>query len=60
MKEAIALTADQLDEKYNPDGGGEHPEFRRDLWRDDVANEYTLQGYWAWVERMVWEQGETQ
>jgi hypothetical protein len=43
------LTPEQLDEKYNPNGGGEHPAFTRDDWRNEVHHEYTLQGYWQWV-----------
>jgi len=43
------MTADQLDEKYNPDGDGEHPYFPRATWRDEVFNQLTLVGYWDWV-----------
>ncbi|PMV89753.1 MULTISPECIES: hypothetical protein [unclassified Pseudomonas] len=43
------LTPSQLDEKYNPDGGGEHPDYTRSDWREAVAQEYTLSGYWEWV-----------
>jgi hypothetical protein len=46
-------SADQLDEHYNPEGGGEHPVFSRADWRDAVANEDTLSGYWEWVEHML-------
>lgn len=43
------LTAEQLDDAYNPEGGGEHPRFTRSDWRQAVENEETLTGYWAWV-----------
>lgn len=43
------LSAEQLDEKYNPDGDGEHPVFTRDEWRDAVGNQDTISGYWDWV-----------
>lgn len=48
------LTAEQLDEIYNPEGGGEHPDFTREDWRQEVANEDTLCGYWhqcmSWLQ----------
>lgn len=44
------LTADQLDAKYNPEGGGEHPRFTRADWRFEVSEGNTLRGYWDWVE----------
>ena len=47
------LSAEQLDEKYNPDGGGEHPTFTRWDWRQSVAEQSTLRGYWVWVEYKV-------
>lgn len=43
------LTADQLIDKYNHEGDGEHPTFPRCDWRHEVANEGTLRGYWDWV-----------
>lgn len=39
----------KLDDKYNPDGDGEHPGYTRRKWRDDVKCEQTLAGYWDWV-----------
>lgn len=45
----VGLTPEQLDDRYNPHGGGEHPIFRRQDWREDVANDNTLAGYWLWV-----------
>lgn len=49
------LTAQQLDDKYNQDGG-EHPRFPRDNWRSEVFAENTLRGYWEWVEAQIWEE----
>ena len=34
------LTAEQLDDKYNPDGEGQHPEDTRS-------------GYWEWVRHQL-------
>lgn len=48
-QEDFSLSASQLDDKYNPDGGGEHPAYTRDDWRQEVAEENTLRGYWDWV-----------
>lgn len=52
----LNLTADQLDEKYNPEGDGEHPTFTRKDWRQAVRQEETLTGYWVWVEAQLWQQ----
>lgn len=43
------LTAEQLDDKYNTDGTGEHPQYTRSYWRESVAQEHTTAGYWDWV-----------
>lgn len=48
-QEDFSLSASQLDDKYNPGGGGEHPVYTRDDWRQEVAEENTLRGYWDWV-----------
>ena len=50
------LNAEQLDDKYNPDGDGEHPSHTRFAWRQNVASENTLVGYWEWVEKAIWEE----
>ena len=47
--EDLDLTPDELDDKYNQDGDGEHYRFTRADWRDAVANEDTVVGYWTWV-----------
>lgn len=47
------LIESQLDDKYNPDGGGEHPMFTKQMWREAVANLDTISGYWAWLENEV-------
>lgn len=54
-KEDFGLTAEQLDDKYNPEGSGEHPVFTRGEWRHEAFNGYTLRGYWEWVEAQIWE-----
>jgi len=47
------LTSDQLDDKYNPEGDGEHPYHTRLLWREAVDQRDTLCGYWDWVEYQI-------
>lgn len=43
------LTAEQLNAKYNPDGGGQHPQHPMAYWRYAVKKDATVVGYWAWV-----------
>jgi hypothetical protein len=43
------LTAEQLDDKYNLNGDGEHPVLTRDEWRNAVAMHETSSGYWDWL-----------
>lgn len=43
------LSAEQLDEKYNPEGNGTHPLFDRDEWGQVAAAGQTILGYWAWA-----------
>lgn len=54
------LTPEQLDDKWNPDGDGEHPEYTRLDWRNAVSNEETITGYWQWVAWAIeqWEYDE--
>lgn len=33
--------------------GYEHPAFHRSAWREDVAREDTIEGYWAWAHEKV-------
>ena len=49
------LSVDELAEKYaGKDGGwGQHPLFTRQAWREVVANDDTLLGYWAWVHHRL-------
>lgn len=53
-----ALSVEQLDCKYNPDGDGEHPKFTRDLWREAVGEENTSSGYWDWVKHALVTEAE--
>lgn len=46
-------SADQLDDRYNPNGDGEHPAFTRWDWRQAVAQQNTISGYWVWVAYML-------
>ena len=49
--EDATLNSEELADKYAGEDGswGQHPIFRRQEWREEVANDDTLQGYWAWV-----------
>lgn len=51
--EDYMLSAEQLDCKYNPDGDGEHPDFKREDWRLEVKQHNTLVGYWDWVNHKI-------
>jgi hypothetical protein len=53
----VGLSAEELEQKYSPQGGGEHPDFTREDWREMIRIEDTLLGYWAWVNhRLTTEQ----
>jgi len=49
----LGLLPEQLDDKYNQDGGGEHPVFSREEWRTHVAEQWTVSGYWDWVYNQI-------
>lgn len=49
------LNGEGLDDKYNPEGDGEHPEWSRFAWRTAVAAEETISGYWDWVQHKLRE-----
>lgn len=51
--EDCLLSAEQLDDKYNPDGDGEHPVITRSLWREAVSSCDTISGYWAWLQHQL-------
>jgi hypothetical protein len=48
-----SLTPEQLDDKYNPEGDGEHPHYTRRDWREEVENYHTISGYWFWVAAQI-------
>ena len=52
-EEDLDLLPIQLDDKYNPEGDGQHPHFTRDQWREAVTREDTLSGYWDWVHHQI-------
>lgn len=54
-----SLTAEQLDDKYNPDGDGRHPIFTNWDWIQVVAQRSTLLGYWDWVAHQVEKEEES-
>lgn len=43
------LSAEELDDKYNPNGDGEHPLLTRKEWRAVVGDGGTSLGYWQWL-----------
>jgi hypothetical protein len=47
------LNPEQLDDKYNPDGDGEHPTHTRQDWVYAVSNGVTISGYWVWVHHVL-------
>ena len=49
--EDALLSAEELAQKYAGEDGswGQHPIHLRQEWREEVANDNTLQGYWSWV-----------
>ncbi|WP_235375635.1 hypothetical protein [Pseudomonas aeruginosa] len=49
----IHLSAVQLEDKYSPAGGGQHPTFTREDWRNAVAADDTTSGYWSWVNGQI-------
>lgn len=51
----LYLSPDQLDDKYNWDGDGEHPKIPRSAWREAVAQNDTISGYWEWVSHKLKE-----
>ena len=52
-KDDLYLAAQELDNKYNPVGYGEHPKFKRSQWRGAVIRNETLLGYWEWVRLQI-------
>ncbi|MFV3332606.1 hypothetical protein ACNFIA_16840 [Pseudomonas sp. NY15437] len=49
----INLTADQLEAKFSPAGGGQHPTFTREDWITAVGADETISGYWQWVHSEI-------
>lgn len=48
-------TADSLEDRYNPNGDGEHPIHTRDAWILAVQQKVTLRGYWDWAAAQIEE-----
>jgi hypothetical protein len=53
MKEDLGLPGGALDDKYNPEGDGEHPVVTRQEWREAVAQQETVSGYWDWTAHKI-------
>lgn len=47
------LDVEQLEQKYSPKGGGEHPAYARADWMMDVAGGETIMGYWQAVHHRL-------
>lgn len=57
----FGLTAEQIEEKYSPDGDGQHPEYTRSKWVRAVNLDSTIAGYFDWVHhQLVIEEEELQ
>lgn len=53
------LSAGQLAEKYGTDSSwGEHPEFSRGTWQDEVATGDVQSGYWDWVVSQIAQESD--
>lgn len=55
--EGAGLSAEQLDELYNADGDGEHPQITRATWREAVSKQETVSGYWPWLSHTLEQRG---
>lgn len=53
IEDDAELSAEELEDKYSPRGGGEHPAYHLADWRAEVSREGTICGYWAWVEAQI-------
>lgn len=49
----LPMEPDVLEGLYNLDGYGEHPLYPLHTWRDQVADQDTVSGYWQWVSHML-------
>lgn len=52
------LSVEQLDEKYNPDGEGEHYQFTSEQWREEVSQNQTVSDYWTWLKHVLVTEAE--
>lgn len=52
----LKTDADKLEQEFSPSGEGIHPFYWREDWRQAVADEDTLLGYWEWVAQMLREE----
>ncbi|MBB5409245.1 hypothetical protein HDG34_003186 [Paraburkholderia sp. HC6.4b] len=55
MVQETGLSGEALDAIYNPGGDGEHPAITRVMWREAVANQETVSGYWDWAAYQIAE-----
>lgn len=47
-------SAEELDDKYNQDGEGEHPKYTRHTWQTYLSSHPNfVLGYWEWIAYMV-------
>jgi hypothetical protein len=56
MEEDCGLPGGALDDKYNPEGDGEHPVISRQMWRQAVEQHETISGYWDWTAHKIAEE----
>lgn len=56
LEQDCGLPGSALDDKYNPEGDGEHPVISRQTWREAVAQQETISGYWDWTAHKIAEE----
>jgi hypothetical protein len=56
--EDYGLTADELEEKFSPNGDGENPAYTREAWREQVQSQSTSASYWDWMESEIYQEME--
>ena len=52
----LRTKAEELEAEHNPTGDGEYPAYTRWDWRQAVAEQSTILGYWEWVAQTLDEE----
>lgn len=51
MPETNLQTASEMKDLYGV--WGEHPDYPKEDWKYEIANDDTVAGYWDWVEHQM-------